>query len=360
MAKNLTPEEQRKLARIAQEPYQWVRNQAPELMNEWDDEFFDLVDEIKGLWQQARTSRISLAFVLRWEISNVNSSIGIVQDISFLQKKQNQANSTLLFEIDLTGKVVDEIDFNNEIDPAGIAEFSRIRNILIFWLGTELEVFFNGLKWFPKNKLEILKDIKSKKRERLLSMNDHREVLRLHFDRYLRDESRETYWFQKNRLLMPAPEKIFQKSLYGFLMDQVDCIADREPMFKDGSRCDVRVFLDNLDMYFIEIKWVGYSVVRSKEDVIVPNKQHEFGRARAIDGAYQTKLYIDKNNEPDFDHKVKLGIYLLYDAYPKSIIPIDYGDEIRDCPLLDIVEFSLISHSPSVETKGTAKRKGLA
>jgi len=359
MAKSLTLEEQRRLDRIAQEPYQWIRTEAPEEVKEWDDELFDLVDKIKGIWQQSRAARINLAFVLRWENTDASSSIGRIQDLAFLQKKQNESNSSLLFEIDLAGKIVDEIDFNNEIDPAAVSELSHLRKVLIFWLGAELEIFFDGRKWFAKNKQEILKDIKSKKRERLLSMNDHHEVLRLHFERYLRDESRETFWYQKNELLMPTPERIFQKSLFGFLMDQVDCYADREPMFKDGSRCDVRVFLDNLDLYFIEIKWVGYSVVRNKEDIIDPKERREFKRDRAIDGAYQTKRYIDKNNEPDFDHRVKLGIYLLYDAYPKPIIPIDFGDEIRNCPLLDVVQFSLISHPPSVETKGIAKRKGL-
>jgi len=360
MAKSLTAEEHLRIRRLAQEPYHWVKKLVPELMKMWDDEFFDLVDTIKDVWQKSIKNRINLTFVLRWEIADAAPTANTIHDVSVLEQRQNKSNSTLLFEIDLAGKVVDEIDFIDEIDPQAVSEYSRIRNLVVFWFGPDLEIYCNGYRWNPKNKHEILRDIKSKRRDRLLSMENYQEVLRLHFEQYIHDEARADYWFQKNELLQPSPEKIFQKSLLGFLTDWVDGNADREPMFKDGSRCDVRVFLDNNDLYFIEIKWVGFSAVRHRDNTVSSSSPHEFGRDRAINGAYQTKRYIDKNNEPGFDHRIKLGIYLLYDAYSTPIIPIDYGDEIRGCSLLDIVEFPLVSCSPSVETKGIAKRKGLA
>lgn len=254
--------------------------------------------------------------------------------------------------------MIGELDVEDEIDPSAIRMLSTMREAVVFWLGPELEILCKGITWNPKHKLEILRDIKSKRRYQLLSMDNYREVLTIHFEQHLRDEARTSYWFQKNKLLNPNPEKIFQKSLLAFLTDEVDCNADREPMFKDGSRCDVRVVLDDYDMFFIEIKWIGFSAVK-RNNTVTGNHPNEFRVDRAIDGAFQTKRYIDKNNQSQFDHRIRLGIYLLYDAYPKPVIPIDYGKEIQDCVLLDIMEFALVSESPSIETKGIAKRKGL-
>ncbi len=357
MRSNLSVDELHILKRLAGEPFFWVRQLAPEV-KAWDDEFYDLVDTIKQVWDQSKQNRINLAFALKLEIGRAESDAATIRDFSTLQHKQNASNSTLIFQIDLAGKVIEEIDTKDEIDPAAIAALSQMREIVIFWLGPDLEIFCKGSKWTPKNKREILKDIKSKRRNRILSMEDHHTVLRTHFEQCIRDEARDNYWFKRNEILQPTPEKIFQKSLWRFLNDEVDCSADREPMFKDGSRCDVRVFLDNYDMYFIEIKWVGFSAVK-RDDVVNAKNPNEFRSERAIDGAYQTKRYIEKNNSPDFDHRIRLGIYLVYDAYPKPIIPIDYGVEIKNCALLEVIEFPLAYYPPSVETKGIAKRKGL-
>lgn len=355
---SLSTDELNKIQRLAEEPFYWVRGIVPEV-KEWDDEFFDLIDKIKQIWDQAKQTRINLAFELKWEIEKGELDALTIFDIPTLQGKQNGSNSTLIFQVDLKGKVIGEIDIRNEIDPAAISALSQMRQVVIFWLGPDLEIFCKGQKWIPKNKREILKDIKSKRRNRILSMDDYGLVLRTHFEQCIRDEGRDIYWFEKNKILQPTPEEIFQRSLWRFLNDEVDCNADREPMFKDGSRCDVRVFLENFDMFFIEIKWVGYSAVKHRDNTIDAKVPNEFGVDRAIDGAFQTKRYIEKNNSPDFDHRIRLGIYLVYDAYPAPVTPINYGDEIKSCALLEVFEFHLVSHSPSVETKGIAKRKGL-
>ena len=106
-------------------------------------------------------------------------------------------------------------------------------------------------------------------------------------------------------------------------------------MFKDGSRCDVRIFVDDFDMYFIEIKWIGFSAARRRKSTVI---------SKASDGVqewleqlmehFRRSDYIEKNNNQYFDHRIRLGIYLVYDAYPKPRTPIDYGKEIRDCALL--------------------------
>jgi hypothetical protein len=357
MRSTLSTDELRNLRIVAEDPFYWARVLVPEI-KEREDEFYDLVDNMKRLWEQSKPARINLAFAIKWEPATLGSEMKTMDDLSILQRKQVEAHSSLIFEIDLAGRVVGEIDCEEEIDPISVNVLSKIRQIVIFWIGPELEIFCNGLPWTAKHKREILKDIKSKRRDQLLSMENYQEVLQLHFDQFVRDEATVDYWFERNKLLLPTPEKIFQKSLWRFLRDEVDCIADREPMFKDGSRCDVRIFVDDFDMYFVEIKWIGFSARRRKSTVIA-KPATEFKVARAIDGAFQTKDYIEKNNNQYFDHRIRLGIYLVYDAYPKPRTPIDYGKEIRDCALLQICEFPLASQPPSKVTKGIAKRKGL-
>src|SRR5260221_13144470 len=102
---------------------------------------------------------------------------------------------------------------------------------------------------------------------------------------------------------MARPELKFQRSLYEFINREVDCVlVDREPMFRDNGRCDLRIFLENFDVYFIEIKWVGFSAVRKRDaPIITGEEKREYGAERAIAGAYQTKFYIDNNNDEASD-----------------------------------------------------------
>ena len=250
-----------------------------------------------------------------------------------------------------------------EIEPASLMALSQKRQAVFFWLGPDFRIYCNGYLWDDRNKLEILKEIKSKKRDRFLSMSDYHKVLDTHFRQCLCDEARVLYWFpgKKNQVLQPLPERIFQKSLWEFLDREVEGQVDREPMFKDESRCDIRILVD-YDIYFIEIKWIGRTAKRLHDRAIVTAEAEEateFRTNHAIDGAYQTKQYIERNNSVEYDNRIKLGIYVVYDAYPEPRTPIDYGDEIRRFPLLEVKEYQLVSKSPSVETKNIAKRKGL-
>jgi len=363
MSSGLSREERRALRLIADNPFFWIRKQVPEA-REWEDELYDLIDNIKAVWEECRTSRVNLCFALRFDVVDPSITVPSIHDFTNLQKRQNLCNSTLVFEIDLRGNVIGEIDMEQEVEPASVMLLSQMRKSVLFWLGSDLEFFFKGYRWDPtRNRREILKDIKSKQRDRLLPMENYRGVLDTHYERCIRGEASVEYWFQgrKNRVLRDAPERIFQKNLVDFLNREVDCIsADPEPMFRDSSRCDVRVFVENFDLYFIEIKWIGYCARRLRgRAVVTAEKPFEFGVDRAIEGAYQTKLYIERNNAIEFDHRIRMGIYLVYDAYPKPAIPIDYGQEIRDFPLLDPVEYCLVTDPPSVEAKGIAKRKGL-
>jgi hypothetical protein len=356
----LSSDEQRTLRRIAHEPFYWIRKHFPEI-KEWEDDLSDLIDMIKSVWEESRQNRINLCFALQLGAYDSLSASANIRDYEALQKKQNSHNSTLVFLVDLRGNIVGEVDTGEEIEPIAVMNLSQMREIVTFWLGADFKIFCKGYQWDPRNKHEILRDIKSKRRDRLLSMRDHRAVLNAHYEQCIRDEARVRYWFpgRKNEVLMPTPERLFQRSLWDFLNREVDCIAQMEPMFKDSSRCDVRI-LDNYDLYFIEIKWIGYCAKRRRDrDEITAEEPTEFGVDRAIDGAYQTKRYIEKNDAIEFDHRIKLGIYLVYDAYSEQVTPIDYGQEIHRFPLLELVEYRLVTHPPSVETKGLAKRKEL-
>ncbi|MSP12337.1 MAG: hypothetical protein EXR62_05195 [Chloroflexi bacterium] len=359
----LSEEELHELNRIADEPFYWIRKYVPEA-RDWEEEFYTLVDNIKGIWKECRINRINLSFALTWQITDDDSNPLKIMDYSELQKMQNSNNSELIFVIDIRGKIIDSIKIDQEITHVSIRHISQIRQIVIFWIGPEFQVFCQGFTWTPQNKGEVLREIKSKRRENLLSMDDIKSVIDTHFNQYILDEARVNYWFdgKKNSILMPTPERIFQKSLWDFLNREVDCTADREPMFKDGSRCDIRIIVDySSDLYFIEIKWIGRSAKRHPDKLeISAQDPFEFDVARAIDGAYQTKKYIEKNNSIGYDQRIKLAVYLVYDAYPNPVTPINYGSEIKESPLLEILEYRLVTFSPSVETRGIAKRKGLA
>ena len=361
MISKLSSDERRVLTRIAHEPFYWLRKNFPEV-KECEDDLFDLIDVIKHVWAGSRQHRINLCFALQLSAEDAKPTSLSIHDYTTLQKRQNSHNSTLVFLVDLKGNVVGEMDMGEEIEPIAVMNLSQMRGIVTFWLGADFKVFCKGYPWDPRNKQEVLKDIKSKRRDRLLSMEDYRTVLDTHYKQCIRDEARVRYWFpgKKNRVLLPEPECIFQKSLWDFLNREVDCIAEMEPMFKDSSRCDVKIFVDNFDLYFVEIKWIGYCAKRRRDRAeITAEEPTEFGTDRAIDGAYQTKRYIEKNDAIEFDHRIRLGIYLVYDAYPKPAIPIDYGQEIEDFPLLEPAEYHLVTYPPSIETKGIAKRKGL-
>jgi hypothetical protein len=363
MPTSLTLQEQRLVERIAREPRYWLRTHVPEVV-QWEDEIFDLLDRIKGVWEECQKMRVNLGFLLRLETGEGAIDSLSIREFDRLQKRQNQCNSSLIFEINLSGYVIRELDLKCEIEPVSLMVLSQERQAVFFWLGPDFRIYCKGYLWDDRNMLEILKEIKSKKRDRFLSMNDYHKVLDTHFAQYLRDEARELYWFpgKKNQVLQALPERIFQKSLWEFIDREVEGQADREPMFKDESRCDIRVFVD-YDLYFIEVKWIGRAAKRLRDRAIVTAETEElseFDVDRAIGGAYQTKRYIEKNNSVEYDNRIKLGILVVYDAYPEPRTPINYGDEIVDFPLLGVKEYQLVSRSPSVETKDIAKRKGLA
>jgi hypothetical protein len=357
MGSFVTTEEQRLMDRVADEPFYWIRKNVPEVKN-WEDEFSDLVDHIKDVWDKCRITRINLCFIIKWTLSPRTSYTQSIDDYLALQKRQNDVGSTLIFEIDLNANIVDEIDTRREIETTSVRLLSQSRNAVVFWLGPDMDIFCSGVPWNPQNKLEVLRDIKSRRRDRLLSMENHRDVLQIHYEQYLL-RSGVNYWFEgrKNEVLVAKPERRFQDSLYIFLRDSVDGVVDLEPMFKDYSRCDVRVLLDNLDLFFIEIKWIGYCAgkVRGKS-VISAEKVSEFSVNKAIAGARQTKIYVDKNNSIQYENRIKMGILVVYDAYPVSK-PIRYPKEIRIHPLLDTLQFPLVTNPPSVVSKIRSRRK---
>ena len=355
MGSTLSPEEQRLMKRVADEPFYWVRENCPEVKR-WDDEFYDLVDNIKDVWEQCRVTRVDLCFILKLDMTTTSSTTKTIQDYTELQKKQNLAHSHLVFEIDIVGKVIDEIDMKEEIEQVSVMILSRTRNAVVFWLGPDLEIFCHGLPWTPKKKAEILKDIKLRKRDRLQSMENYPDLLKTHYEQYLLAAG-VNYWFEgrKNEVLVPKPEKKFQHSLFMFLRDSVEGVVDHESMFKDYSRCDVRVLQENFDIYFIEIKWIGYCAVKKKgEQVISAENPTEVKVESAVAGALQTKIYIDKNNHKDYDNRIRMGIVVVYDAYP---VPktINYPKEVREHPLIDTLQFPLVTDPPSVVSKAIVK-----
>lgn len=358
MAAGLSIEEKHRLRKVANEPLWWVRERVPELKS-WEDEFSDLMDNLKAVWEQCRLTRIDLCFILRWEIVPSSTSTVSIHEFQDLQRKQNLSNSTLIFEIDLEGKIIDEINIGQEIEPACVTNISEMRKVVLIWLGADFEILVNGIRWNPDNKLDILRNIKSRKRYRLLSMNNHREVLTTHYEQYVRDEAGMSYWFagHKDEVLEAKPEQLFQKSLYTFLNNEVDGLVDIEPMFKDHSRCDVRVVVENLDIYFVEIKWIGFCAIKKRDSpVVTAETPEEYKVDRAIAGAFQTKIYIEKNNKIEYNDRIKLGILVVYDGYSPPRSPIKYPDEIERHPLIDTVEYPLVTASPSVASKAMAKK----
>jgi hypothetical protein len=357
MSRDLSNDEKRTLTRMANEPFFWLRKLVPEV-KPWEDEFFDLLDYLKASWQEARQNRINLCFMVEWTQISPSAALSHVRNVAQLQKKQNAANSTLVFSIDVTGNVIDEIDLATEIEPESVTALSKLRGTVVCWLGAEFEMICKGVRWNPKNKSEVLKEIKSKKRDLLLTMDDYHLVLRTHYEQKLRGEASVDYWFpgKRNEILQPQPERIFQKSLWEFFRTEVDCVADREPMFKDHSRCDVRVFANDYDIYFVEVKWIGYCAVKRRDSPVISAEHPEESDIRsAISGALQTKLYVERNNSIQYDNRIKLGILLVYDAYPNPRIPIAYPEEIQSFPLVEHVEFGLVTTPPSVLARRMAR-----
>ncbi len=360
MSSDISKELRRKIDLIAQQPFYWIRKNIPEA-RVWEDELYDLIDRLKALWQEARLSRINLCLLLKWQKTDRDGREHSIEDLPELQKIQNASGSKLIFLIDLDGTIIGREQMDEEINWVDAQLISRELDCVVFWFGKGFEIFCKGMPWSPDNKAKILRETKSKQRDSLLPMDDYHKVLNAHFEKWIRDEARIDYWFKRNEILLPAPEKIFQKCLWNFLDREVDCIADREPMFPDRSRCDIRVFLDDYDLFFIEIKWIGFSAIRVRDKAEwSAEKPLEFSINRAIDGAHQTKTYVEKNNYIAFDHRIRLAIYLVYDAYPEPATPIDYGDDIRKFILLEPIEFRLVTSSPSKATKGIAVQKGLA
>jgi hypothetical protein len=362
MTFRLSQDEKRRIQRIANEPYLWLRKHYTE-SKEWEDELYDLIDSLKIIWEQSQPNRTPLCFALTLKIADKRVDSLSIHDYIQLQKKQIATPSTV-FVIDLKGIVTDQADLGDEIEPLSAKQLSQLREIVVFWLGPELKIYCRGYTWEPRNKREILKDIKSKRRDRLLPMQNHRKVLEEHFEQCVRGQRSIVYWFpgKKNKVLRPQPEQIFQKSLCNFLNREVDCLqADMEPMFDDGSRCDVRVFTDNYDLYFIEIKWIGYcakKIYGTAKYTAEDGETTEMDTTYAIGGAYQTKLYVKNNNSEENHHRIKLGIYLVYDAYPEPVTPLEYGEKIDDYPLLETIEFSLIHTPPSRKGPEIAKQEG--
>jgi hypothetical protein len=357
MTPDLTKEERQTLARIADEPFYWLRQVLPELKDS-EDLFFDLLDQLKASWGEARKYRINLCFILELVETDPNKALYRVSEVAALQKHQNDSSSKLVFSIDLRGNVTNEIDMGSEIEPSSVTTLSQLRKAIVFWLGPDFEIICNGVLWNPKNKAQVLKEIKSKKRDLLLPMDDYRAVLTTHYEQYVRGEAGVLYWFtgKKNEVLQSSPERIFQKSLCTFLRTEVDCIADPEPMFKDFSRCDVRVFVD-YDLYFIEIKWIGFCAVRQKDPPII-SAEHpaEFIVDQAIAGAYQTKIYIEENNSAEYDNRIRMGIIVVYDAYCPPRTPINYPSDVKSFPLIDTMDFKLVTLAPSVKAKELASK----
>ena len=119
------------------------------------------------------------------------------------------------------------------------------------------------------------------------------------FNECINSEAAVKYWFngKKNLVLVNRPEKIFQKSLRDFILREVDCTsADLEPMFSDGSRCDIRIFTEEFDLYFIEIKWIGFSAKKMPGKAIHNAEEpSELKSSYGIGGARQTfNLYYRK------------------------------------------------------------------
>ena len=66
MPTGLTLQEQTLVERMAREPRYWLRKYVPEVV-QWEDEICDLLDRIKGVWQECQTMHVNLGFLLRWE-----------------------------------------------------------------------------------------------------------------------------------------------------------------------------------------------------------------------------------------------------------------------------------------------------
>lgn len=357
MTSKVTAEETIRLKRVADEPWYWLRENVPEVA-QWEKDLYAFLESVKVVWQEYRTNRINLAFLVNWSKSTPPTGALNINDVASIQQVQNAANSRLIFEVDLAGGILDAIDIGSEIDPTSIKIISQTREAVVVWFGDNLDVFYKGMRWDPKNKAETLKEMKLKKRDQLLALIDYRQILNTHYEQYVRGEAGFYYWFpgEKNKVLQSSPERIFQKNLYMFLKNECECDASLEPMFKDSSRCDVRASMD-YDIYFFEIKWIGFCATKKKGSAVISaDKPREERVENAIAGAYQTKEYIESNNSIQYDNKLKLGVVVVYDGYPEARIPITYPPEITLSPLLETAEFALVTATPSTIGKKLAKQ----
>ena len=176
MIGKFTKEESQYLSRVSDEPWLWLRNNFPEA-KEWEDELFDLIDHIKNAFDETRKFRITICFAVELTLEDNNNYDLHIDDYGELIKIENASNSTTIFVINLRGKVVGKLRTEKEILPNDAAHISQIRELLIFWLNTKIEIYCKGFPWNPRNRQAVQKEIKSKQRTTLLSMDDYEKVL---------------------------------------------------------------------------------------------------------------------------------------------------------------------------------------
>jgi len=195
---NLSNEDLQTVKRLSKEPYFWIRKIMPEV-KDYEDDLFDLIDKLKGVWEDCSAERIYFSFALTLEEKHDTTQGLTISNYQELQKRQLSANGQLIFEIDLKGQIVSEINLGQELDPRIVTVFSQQRNLIVFWLGPDFSIRCKGVAWDNRDTIEVLRDIKSRRGYRFRPIEDLKEVIQSHFQEYVLDEKRIVYCVDRQR-----------------------------------------------------------------------------------------------------------------------------------------------------------------
>ena len=142
--------------------------------------YLTLIDVLQTQWFDIEEYRIPLCLLMEFDAcQDVDESLPTIQLLPLLQQS-NQEPKTV-FVIDIKGNIKKTINLKGDAEPNSAMLLSQKLNSIVFWLGKDFNIYCKGFTWNPKNKDELLRDFKSRRRRNILQMDNYDKVLDEHF-----------------------------------------------------------------------------------------------------------------------------------------------------------------------------------
>ena len=241
-----------------------------------------------------------------------------------------------------------EVGHPNELisNRKNASDLSRSDETNVFFInGLEMDVFAHGAyidsipNIYRNNRI-------TKPKTTELPISEYRKLIQDHHNSEVYKQKGLIYWQNKaKRLLKPAPEEIFQRSLARYLRENVvDGTVDMEPLnASTADRNDVRVIDDDHQIYILELKWLG------KSESISGNPK-KYGDDKANEGIVQLNRYLKD------DSRAVCGALVLYDGRDEDREPVWHKERVWDKRIdKNPMRFYLITESASKEGERIVK-----